>query len=217
MKRVVAQTNGTPVGDREHEFAARTAEQAGRLLLTIRALDLDTEQRRIEGDRRSHEFLVSSLGDEFPDDAWLSEEAPPDSGRLSSERVWIIDPLDGTREFGEEGRTDWAVHVSLVHAGAPVVGAVALPALGVTFSAHRPPKPPARAGGRIRLAVSRTRPIPLALSLSERLDAELVPMGSAGAKVAAVGALGAVMIVRSLDTSAELEPGTVRIMKRIRF
>jgi 3'(2'), 5'-bisphosphate nucleotidase len=141
---------------------------------------------RAEGDRRSHEFLVSSLADEFPDDAWLSEEAPPDESRLGAGRVWIVDPLDGTREFGEAGRTDWAVHVALVADGAPVVGAVALPAAGTTLSAHRPPIVPPRTSDRIRLVVSRTRPTPLALSLAEELDADLVPMGSAGAKIAAV-------------------------------
>jgi 3'(2'), 5'-bisphosphate nucleotidase len=178
--------NGTAIGGREHEFAARAAEQAGLLLLTIRGSDLDPDELRAEGDRCSHEFLVSSLAKEFPDDAWLSEEAPPDSGRLGARRVWIIDPLDGTREFGEAGRTDWAVHVALVADGEPIVGAVSLPAEGVTLSAHRPPPVPSRTSERIRIAVSATRPTPLALSLAERLDADLIPMGSAGAKIAAV-------------------------------
>jgi 3'(2'), 5'-bisphosphate nucleotidase len=178
--------NGTTVGAREHEFAARVAEQAGRLLLTIRRTDLHADGLRVEGDRRSHEFLVAALTEEFPADAWLSEEAPPDSSRLHARRVWIIDPLDGTREFGEAGRTDWAVHVALVADGKPVVGAVSLPAEGVTLSAHRPPRVPPRTNGRIRIAVSATRPTPLALSLAERLDGDLVPMGSAGAKIAAV-------------------------------
>ncbi len=179
-------TNRNTVGEREHEFAARLAEDAGRLLLGIRDSGSTADEIRAEGDRRSHEFLVSALANEFPHDAWLSEEAPPDSSRLNAGRVWIVDPLDGTREFGETGRTDWAVHVALVADGAPVVGAVALPAEGATLSAHRPPTVPSRTNEKIRLAVSRTRPTPLALSLAERLHADLVPMGSAGAKIAAV-------------------------------
>jgi 3'(2'), 5'-bisphosphate nucleotidase len=179
MKRIA-------VSRREHEFAARVADQAGRLLLAIRGSDLEPDELRLEGDRRSHEFLVSSVASEFPDDAWLSEEAPPDSGRLGARRVWIIDPLDGTREFGEPGRTDWAVHVALVADGEPIVGAVSLPAEGVTLCAHCPPPVPSRKSERIRIAVSATRPTPLALTLAERLDADLVPMGSAGAKIAAV-------------------------------
>src|SRR5438094_5572165 len=142
------QRNGKAVGDREHEFAARLAEGAGRILLSIRDSGPEADDIRAEGDRRSHEFLVSSLADEFPHDAWLSEEAPPDSSRLNAGRVWIVDPLDGTREFGEGGRTDWAVHVALVVAGAPVVGAVALPAEGATLSAHRPPTVPSRTNER---------------------------------------------------------------------
>jgi 3'(2'), 5'-bisphosphate nucleotidase len=183
---VSRQMNGTSIGEHEHEFAARIASEAGRLLLTIRLHDLDPDELRVEGDRRSHDFLVSSLADEFPGDAWLSEEAPPESSRLTAPRVWIIDPLDGTREFGEAGRTDWAVHVALVVDGEPVVGAVALPAERLTLCAHRPPAVPPRTGERIRRAVSATRPSPLVLSLAERLDADLVPMGSAGAKIAAV-------------------------------
>jgi 3'(2'), 5'-bisphosphate nucleotidase len=179
-------TNGAAWGEREHAFAARIADEAGRLLLTIRDFARDAEEIRAEGDRRSHEFLVSSLGDEFPEDAWLSEEAPPASERLGAARVWIIDPLDGTREFGEPGRADWAVHVALAVHGTPVVGAVSLPAEGVTLSAHSIEPASSRGTGRVRIAVSATRPTPLALSLADRLDADLVPMGSAGAKIAAV-------------------------------
>jgi 3'(2'), 5'-bisphosphate nucleotidase len=171
---------------REHEFAARSAEEAGKLLLRIRDFARDADAIRADGDRRSHEFLTASLAAEFPEDAWLSEEAPPDSRRLGERRVWIIDPLDGTREFGEEGRTDWAVHVALAVDGEPVVGAVGLPAAGVVLSASAPPAVPSRSGGRLRVAVSRSRATPFVLTLAERLDAELVPMGSAGAKIAAV-------------------------------
>ena len=179
-------SNGTEVWQREHEFAHRTAEQAGRLLLALRDSNLEPDELRGQGDRRSHEFLVTSLAAQFPDDAWLSEEAPAESSRLNARRVWIIDPLDGTREFGERHRSDWAVHVALVNDGEPVVGAVSLPAEALTLSALQPQRVPPRTNGRLRIAVSRTRPTPLAVALAERLDADLVPMGSAGAKIAAV-------------------------------
>jgi 3'(2'), 5'-bisphosphate nucleotidase len=157
----------------DHADAARLAESAGRLLLEIRAGGA-TPALRQEGDRRSHALL-----------AVLSEEAPDDAARLGADRVWIIDPLDGTREFGEPGRTDWAVHVALVVDHVPVAGAVALPAQGVTLhTAAPPPLPPA--GPTPRIVVSRTRAPAWATRLALALDAELVPMGSAGAKTMAV-------------------------------
>ena len=115
----------------DHEDAARFAEEAGRLLLGIRARIDDGEAVdliRHEGDLRSHELLLARLTEAHPDDAVLSEEGADDLARLDAERVWIVDPLDGTREFGEPPRTDWAVHVALVIGGEPVAGAVALPA-----------------------------------------------------------------------------------------
>jgi 3'(2'), 5'-bisphosphate nucleotidase len=116
----------------------------------------------------------------------LSEEAADDPARLSTERVWIIDPLDGTREFGEPGRVDWAVHVALWERGELTAGAVALPAQGTVLSTAEPPdgrKPP---GSALRLVVSRSRPPEFVQRLADRLGAELVPLGSAGAKAAAV-------------------------------
>ena len=115
----------------------------------------------------------------------LSEEGVDDARRLSADRVWIVDPLDGTREFGEGDRNDWAVHVALWERGALVAGAVALPAQGVTLDSGSPPPLPA-AGDPLRLVVSRTRPPELVTALAERLGAELVPMGSAGAKAMSV-------------------------------
>ena len=105
--------------------------------------------------------------------------------RLSAERVWIVDPLDGTREFSELGREDWAVHVALWQSGALVAGAVALPAQGVTLATPDPVPPPAYSG-EPRIVVSRTRPPEIALKVRDALNGTLVPMGSAGAKVAAV-------------------------------
>jgi 3'(2'), 5'-bisphosphate nucleotidase len=174
--------------ERDHADAATLAEEAGRLLLAIRA-GIDAFERpediKDEGDRRSHELLMARLGEVHPDDAILSEEGADDPARLAATRVWIVDPLDGTREFGEPPRTDWAVHVALVVDGHPVAGAVALPARAMVLSTAAPPRvaPPQ---DTIRLVVSRTRPPAVTATLQQALDAELVPMGSAGAKAMAV-------------------------------
>jgi 3'(2'), 5'-bisphosphate nucleotidase len=189
-------TGGQERGDRkistaDHELAARLATEAGALLLGVRAelADATAVERKDAGDRRSHAFLMTALAAERPDDAVLSEEATEEekanSRRLSADRVWIVDPLDGTREFGELGREDWAVHVALWQSGELVAGAVALPAQGVTLATPHV-TPPAAAPGAPRIIVSRTRPPAVALSVRDALNGTLVEMGSAGAKVAAV-------------------------------
>jgi 3'(2'), 5'-bisphosphate nucleotidase len=147
--------------------------------------DADAKERKSAGDKRSHDFLMAALAAERPGDAVLSEEGADDRIRLTSERVWIVDPLDGTREFSELGREDWAVHVALWQAGELVAGAVALPAQGVTLATPDvAPPPPAPAVPRI--VVSRTRPPEVALAVRDALGGTLVEMGSAGAKVASV-------------------------------
>ncbi|BBX53463.1 3'(2'),5'-bisphosphate nucleotidase CysQ [Mycolicibacterium poriferae] len=171
----------------DHELAALLAAEAGRLLLDVRAefADAAAQDRKDAGDKRSHDFLMAALAAERPDDAVLSEEGVDDPVRLSAQRVWIVDPLDGTREFSELDRTDWAVHVALWEAGELVAGAVALPAQDVTLatpSVAAPPPAPAVP----RIVVSRTRPPAVALEVKEALGGELVEMGSAGAKVASV-------------------------------
>lgn len=176
----------------DHELAAVLAESAGELLLEVRSelLDAgaDTRQIKDEGDRRSHLWLMEQLGAARPADAVLSEEASEeeaaDSHRLTSERVWIIDPVDGTREYGE-GRSDWAVHVALVVDHQPVAGAVALPGLGLVLHTGDPGAVPP-APERPRVVVSRTRPPAEALAIAEALDAEIIEMGSAGAKAMSV-------------------------------
>lgn len=142
---------------------------------------------RDRGDLQSHQLLASRLSQLRPDDAVLSEEAADSPARLAADRVWIIDPLDGTREFGEPGRTDWAVHVALWQRGQLTAGAVALPALGTVLSTAAPPRrePPAP-GSRLRIFVSRSRPPRFVQQVAAELGAELVGMGSAGAKAAAV-------------------------------
>ena len=171
----------------DHGLAAILATEAGRLLLDVRTefADATAQERKAAGDQRSHDFLMEQLAAARSDDAVLSEEGADDPVRLRSDRVWIVDPLDGTREFSELDRDDWAVHVALWQAGELVVGAVALPAQGVTLSTPEvaaPPPPPAVP----RIVVSRTRPPAVALRVRDQLGATLVEMGSAGAKVAAV-------------------------------
>ena len=141
---------------------------------------------KAEGDRQAHELLMARLADLRPGDAVLSEEGKDDFARLDADRVWIVDPLDGTREFSEPPRDDWAVHVALWERGALVAGAVAQPALGETFSTASPPVIPLRTSVRPRIAVSRTRPPAFVEALAAEIDAELVPMGSAGVKVISV-------------------------------
>ena len=180
-------------------LARDLAEAAGQRLVALRQArgDGDAASLRRDGDRQSHEFLAAQLAARRPGDAVLSEEGRDDRARLSARRVWIVDPLDGTREFGEPGRTDWAVHVALWEQGALAAGAVALPAQGTTLStagyhsgALTPPAPAAASGNgtgpRLRLVVSRSRPPSVAAGLAELLGADLVPLGSAGAKAAAV-------------------------------
>lgn len=171
----------------EHDLAARLATEAGQLLLEVRRelADAGEADRKSAGDKRSHDFLMAALAAERPADAVLSEEGADDPARLSAERVWIVDPLDGTREFSELGRDDWAVHVALWQRGDLVAGAVALPAQEVTLATPTVAPPPA-ATGKPRVVVSRTRPPAIALDVRDALDGVLVEMGSAGAKVASV-------------------------------
>lgn len=174
----------------DHEVARDLATEAGQQLLRLRARQgfEEPDLLRTLGDRISHEFLFSALGRLRPSDAVLSEEGADDSARLRARRVWIIDPLDGTREFAETGRTDWAVHVALWENDRLAAGAVALPAQGSTLSTVDPPWLPEErpAGQRLRITASRSRPPDFVQRLATQLGAELVPMGSAGAKIGAV-------------------------------
>ena len=174
----------------DHLEAERIATAAGELLVALRQelteQGVDSRTLKDEGDRQSHEFIMAELARVRPDDAVLSEEGKDDRERLSAERVWIVDPVDGTREFSEPPRTDWAVHVALVVDGRPVAGAVALPALGTTLSTATPPTIPESGAIPPRMIVSRTRPPAAATAVAEHLGAELVEMGSAGAKAMSV-------------------------------
>ncbi len=192
-------------------FARWLAERAGQELLRVRAeLGFDDGKAlKTAGDKAAHDLIRAELARWRPADAVLSEEdeharvawreGEPDMvrpDRLSASRVWVVDPLDGTREFSEEGRADWAVHVALWTADSSnpaclAAGAVAMPAQHRTIATDHPPAYPpmpleSATGGAIRIAASRTRPPAFVTALAEELGAELVPMGSAGVKIAAV-------------------------------
>jgi 3'(2'), 5'-bisphosphate nucleotidase len=185
----VTSTPGTPPAEAAHDdhaFAVWAAELAGARLLEVRAEGLTGRELKDAGDLAAHDLLMTLFAEHRPDDAVLSEEGKDDKARLEASRVWIVDPLDGTREFSEPPRDDWAVHVALWQDGELVAGAVAQPALGETFSTLAPRVVPARTSARPRIAVSRTRPPAFVAALAEEMDAELVPMGSAGVKVMSV-------------------------------
>jgi 3'(2'), 5'-bisphosphate nucleotidase len=167
------------------ELARHIADTAGRILLELQQSRLfDGKSLGKAGDRTANAFIMEALQVQRPNDAVLSEEEKDNADRLKASRVWIVDPLDGTREYGE-ARTDWAVHIALSIDGKPAIGAVALPGLGLTLCSGNPQivPPPAK---RLRMLVSRTRPAAEAVAVAKALDAELVPMGSAGAKAMAV-------------------------------
>ena len=167
------------------ELAAQLAQAAGQLLLQVRDAGATSEQSLGKaGDEAANRFLVDAIRAARPGDGLLSEEEQDNPERLAHSRVWIIDPVDGTREYGER-RNDWAVHVALAIDGVAKVGAVALPALDLVLRSDQPitmVAPPAR----LRMLVSRTRPAAEAVAVAKRLDAELIAMGSAGAKAMAV-------------------------------
>lgn len=166
-------------------LCAYLAAEAGRLLLDLqKSGQLEGKALGDEGDRLANTFLCDALRRERPFDALLSEEEKNCTDRCAVERVWIIDPLDGTREYSE-GRSDWAVHVALAIGGEATDGAVALPGLSVTLGSNNPPALCA-AHKPLRMLVSRTRPAAEAVAVAKILGAELVPMGSAGAKAMAV-------------------------------
>ena len=166
-------------------LARRVAETAGEILMTLRSSGLlDGKALGAAGDAVANAFILAVLREARPDDAILSEEEAADPARLANTRAWIVDPLDGTREYAE-GRADWAVHVALAVDGRATAGAVALPAQAHTLCTAGCGAPD-QGGGRIRMVVSRSRPAAEALLVAAALDAELIPMGSAGAKAMAV-------------------------------
>ena len=182
---------GTPPADADDQvLAGWLAETAGRRLLEVRQVGLAGRELKDAGDQAAHHLLVALLAEHRPGDAVLSEEGSDDKVRLTRDRVWIVDPLDGTREFSEPPRDDWAVHVALWEGrdgeGDLTAGAVAQPALGQTFTTAAPPVVPPSTAARPRIAVSRSRPPAFTDGLVAALGGETVPMGSAGVKVISV-------------------------------
>jgi len=179
-----------PVTPDDHALATRLAVETGKILVELRQRMLSEGAAHGDlkdaGDLAAHQFIVETLARERPDDAVLSEEGADRQERLAAERIWIVDPLDGTREYAEPPRIDWAVHIALVMDGAAVVGAVSLPAEEMVLSSEPAPELPAPTGGAPRVIVSRTRRPPAAQKLALELGAEYIEMGSAGAKAMAV-------------------------------
>lgn len=170
----------------DERIAARIAEHAGKLLLEARASGLlQGKALGAAGDAISNAFITTILKESRREDGLLSEEDKDDQTRLEKKRVWIVDPLDGTREYSEL-RTDWAVHIALVIDGVPTACAVGMPGLGVTFSTAQPPPLAPTPPGHPRIVISRTRPPEVAHKVAELLGGDLIQMGSAGAKAMAV-------------------------------
>ena len=171
-------------------LAARLATEAGHLLIQLRdeltRAGAPAWQVMDTGDLASHRFITKALAEARPDDAVLSEEGLEDPRRFVTDRVWIVDPLDGTSEFGEDGRHDWAVHIALWDVDHFAAGAVSIPVLDVTFCTDPPPVIPASNRTRARLVTSRTRNPYVAVVVARALGAEAVRLGSAGAKAMAV-------------------------------
>jgi 3'(2'), 5'-bisphosphate nucleotidase len=173
----------------DHDVSRQIATEAGLLLVELRRStpeSADQSWLRDEGDSRSHRLIMRRLAELRPDDAILSEEGKDDQGRLEHHRVWLIDPLDGTREFGERPRDDWAVHVALCLDGEPVAGAVALPARDRVFTTMDPVPTTRPVSAPRRMVASRTRAPAIVTEIASALGADLLFMGSAGAKAMAV-------------------------------
>lgn len=167
------------------ELAAHLAQVASNILIQVRESGLfEGKSLGAAGDQTANQFLCHALRHQRPDDGLLSEEEKDNPQRLSKDRVWIVDPVDGTREYGE-ARSDWAVHVALCINGKPEVGAVALPGLGLVLRTDAP-QAALPAVARPRMVVSRSRPAADAVAVAERIGADLIGMGSAGAKAMAV-------------------------------
>jgi 3'(2'), 5'-bisphosphate nucleotidase len=176
----------------DHELAHYLAEETGKRLLAVRERlyndGASTWLAKDVGDAAAQRFLDEAFAEHRPNDAILSEEAADDSNRLTADRVWIIDPLDGTNEYSEEGRGDWAIHVALWEDGELTAGAVALPVLGITLSTDPATKPvlPAPLARKPRLITSRNRAPYSAHLVANAIDCDAIRMGSAGAKAMAV-------------------------------
>ncbi len=178
------------MSETDQQLASRIATQAGVMLVELRD-ELAIEgihywDLKDEGDVAGHRYIMDALTQARPDDVILSEEAADNRRRLSAERVWIIDPIDGTNEFAEPPRYDWAIHIALWEKGKLTVGSVALPTLGITFDADPAPIVPPSTRERPLLVTSRTRNPYCAVKVANALGCDVARLGSAGAKAMAV-------------------------------
>ena len=178
------------MSETDQQLASRIATQAGVMLVELRN-ELAIEgihywDLKDEGDIAGHRYIMDALTQARPDDVILSEEAADNRRRLSAERVWIIDPIDGTNEFAEPPRYDWAIHIALWEKGKLTVGSVALPTLGITFDADPAPIVPPSTRERPLLVTSRTRNPYCAVKVANALGCDVARLGSAGAKAMAV-------------------------------
>ncbi len=178
------------MSETDAELATRLAVEAGQRLVAVReelfARGASTWEVKDTGDEIAQDFIAAELGRLRPDDAVLSEEAADDPRRHGADRVWIIDPLDGTREFSERGRSDWAVHIALWGTDEFLAGAVSLPALKAVFATDPATTPATPQRERPRLVTSRSRAPYSAVLVAEALDCDAIRVGSAGAKAMAV-------------------------------
>ena len=174
----------------DHALAVRIAVETGHLLLGLREelIGRGTTSWELEsaGDTMAHELIIELLKGARPADHVLSEEGRDDRARLSAERVWIVDPVDGTNEFGTPPRGDWAVHIALVSGGVPIAGAVSLPAMDAVFGTDPAPPMPPPTAGPTRVIASRWHPSAAAQVIAAGLSGRLLGLGSAGAKAMAV-------------------------------
>ena len=174
----------------DQQVATRIATEVGVMLVELRNQlvreGIHYWDLKDEGDIAAHRFLMAELKHARPDDVVLSEEGADNRARLAADRVWIIDPIDGTNEFAEPPRHDWAVHVALWERGELTAASVALPALGVTFDSDPPPRVPERTRERPVLVTSRSRNPYSAVIVANAVGCDVGRLGSAGAKAMAV-------------------------------
>ena len=178
------------MSETDQQLASRVATEAGAMLVELRdelvAEGIHYWDLKDEGDVAGHRHIMSALTDARPDDVILSEEAADNRRRLSAERVWIIDPIDGTNEFAEHPRHDWAIHIALWEAGELTAASVALPTLGITFDASPAAVVPPSTRAKPLLVTSRSRNPYCAVMVANALGCDVARLGSAGAKAMAV-------------------------------
>ena len=178
------------MSETDQQLASRVATEAGAMLVELRdelvAVGTHYWDLKDEGDVAGHRYIMSALTAARPDDVILSEEAADNRRRLSAERVWIIDPIDGTNEFAEHPRHDWAIHIALWESGELTAASVALPTLGITFDASPAAVVPPSTRAKPLLVTSRSRNPYCAVMVANALGCDVARLGSAGAKAMAV-------------------------------